>query len=75
VVFNGLTTIAGFGALLIADHRGVWSLGLLLAIGTTMILAASLVVLPTVMRLVDRRRQAAPADQRGSADTAAAVAG
>ncbi len=54
VVFNGLTTIAGFGALLVADHRGVWSLGLLLAIGTTMILIASLVVLPTLMHLTDR---------------------
>jgi predicted RND superfamily exporter protein len=74
VVFNGLTTIAGFGALLVADHRGVWSLGLLLAIGTTMILVASLVVLPTLMHLADQRRRTAPADQRASADTVAAFA-
>ena len=75
VVFNGLTTIVGFGALLVADHRGVWSLGLLLAIGTTMTLAASLVVLPTLVHLVDRGRRLVPADQRGSADAVASAAG
>jgi len=51
VMFNGLTTITGFGSLLVAHHRGVWSLGLLLVIGSVMTLAASLVVLPTLMRL------------------------
>ena len=63
VVFNALTTIAGFGTLLIADHRGVWSLGLLLAIGTTMTLAASLVVLPTLMHLVGERRRVPATEQ------------
>ena len=33
VVRNGLTTIVGFGSLLIAAHRGIFSLGLLLTIG------------------------------------------
>ena len=51
VVFNGLTTMAGFGSLLVAHHRGVWSLGLLLVIGSAMTLIASLVVLPTLVRL------------------------
>jgi hypothetical protein len=51
VLFNGLTTITGFGSLLVAHHRGVWSLGLLLVIGSVMTLAASLVVLPTLLRL------------------------
>jgi hypothetical protein len=59
VVFNGLTTIAGFGSLLVAHHQGVWSLGLLLVIGSTMTLAASLIVLPTLVRLGERRRPAA----------------
>jgi predicted RND superfamily exporter protein len=39
-VFNGLTTMAGFGSLLVAHHRGVWSLGLLLVIGSSMTLSA-----------------------------------
>jgi uncharacterized protein len=51
VLFNGLTTMAGFGSLLVADHRGVWSLGLLLVIGSAMTLTASLIVLPTLVRL------------------------
>jgi uncharacterized protein len=51
VVFNGLTTMAGFGSLLIAHHRGVWSLGLLLVIGSATTLTAALVVLPTLVRL------------------------
>lgn len=54
VTLNGLTTIAGFGSLMVAGHRGIWSLGLLLTIGTTVSLIASLVVLPVVIRLVTR---------------------
>ena len=50
-MFNGLTTMAGFGSLLVAHHRGVWSLGLLLVIGSAMTLTASLVVLPTLVHL------------------------
>ena len=57
VVFNGLTTLAGFGSLLVAHHRGVWSLGLLLVIGSAVTLIASLVVLPTLVRLGGERRR------------------
>ena len=59
VVFNGLTTLAGFGSLLVAHHRGVWSLGVLLVIGSAMTLTASLVVLPVLVRLGDRWRSPA----------------
>src|SRR5688572_10707912 len=61
VLFNGLTTITGFGSLLVADHRGVWSLGLLLVIGSVTTLTASLVVLPTLMRLRAERLRSADA--------------
>jgi predicted RND superfamily exporter protein len=47
--------MAGFGSLLVAHHRGVWSLGVLLVIGSAMTLAASLVVLPTLVRLGGER--------------------
>jgi hypothetical protein len=66
VVFNGLTTMAGFGCLLVAHHRGVWSLGLLLVIGSAMTLTASLVVLPTLVRLGARRLRS-PADDSAPA--------
>ena len=64
VLFNGLTTIAGFGSLLVADHRGVWSLGLLLVIGSTATLTASLVVLPTLLRLAGEPLRV-PAERQG----------
>ena len=51
VTLNGLSTITGFGCLLIAHHRGMWSLGLLLTIGSATSLAASLIVLPALIRL------------------------
>ena len=64
VLFNGLTTIAGFGSLLVADHRGVWSLGLLLVIGSAATLTASLVVLPTLLHLA-REPLRVPAERQG----------
>ena len=64
VAFNGLTTMAGFGSLLLAHHQGVWGLGLLLVIGTAATLTASLVVLPVLLRLsVARPSATATADQ------------
>jgi Tfp pilus assembly protein PilF len=47
-----LTTIAGFAALIPASHHGISSLGLVLAPGGTQILIATLLVLPTLMRLI-----------------------
>jgi len=51
VTFNGLSTITGFGSLLVAHHRGIWSLGLLLTCGSLTSLVAALVVLPVLIRL------------------------
>ena len=58
VVLNGLTTLAGFGSLMVAHHRGIFGLGLLLTVGVACSLAASLVVLPLLLRLVDARQAA-----------------
>jgi hopanoid biosynthesis associated RND transporter like protein HpnN len=51
VLLNGLTTIVGFGSLMIADHRGIFGLGLLLTIGMAASLVSSLAVLPVLLRL------------------------
>ncbi|MBI3635278.1 MAG: MMPL family transporter [Candidatus Rokubacteria bacterium] len=51
VAFNGLTTLAGFGSLLVAHHRGIRSLGLLLVLGSAASLVAALGVLPVAARL------------------------
>jgi hopanoid biosynthesis associated RND transporter like protein HpnN len=57
VLLNGLTTIVGFGSLMVAHHRGVFGLGLLLTLGMVMSLLAALVVLPVLLRLVDDMRR------------------
>jgi uncharacterized protein len=72
VVFNGLTTLAGFGSLLVAHHRGVWSLGLLLVIGSATTLTVSLVVLPTLVRLRGERGRSVADDHSPAAITSAA---
>jgi predicted RND superfamily exporter protein len=73
VLFNGLTTITGFGSLLVAHHRGVWGLGLLLVIGSAMTLMASLVALPTLVCLAGERLRS-PAEDRGPVAAVTAVA-
>jgi len=55
VLVSGLTTIVGFGSLMIADHRGIFGLGLLLTLGTATSLIAALVVLPVLLRMVAAR--------------------
>jgi hopanoid biosynthesis associated RND transporter like protein HpnN len=52
VLLNALTTIVGFGSLMIAAHQGIFGLGLLLTIGSACGLVASLVVLPVVLCLM-----------------------
>ena len=56
VFVNGLSNIVGFGSLMLADHRGIFGLGLLITVGTATSLAAALVVLPVLLRLVRRRQ-------------------
>lgn len=58
MVLASLTTITGFGVLLLAQHRGIASLGLLLTIGVSNILLASLTLLPALLLLVVRWRGA-----------------
>jgi len=51
VILSWLTTIAGFGSLMVAHHHGIFSLGLLLTIGSTASVAASVLVLPVLLGL------------------------
>jgi hypothetical protein len=50
VLVAGLTTVSGFGSMMLAHHRGIYGLGLLLTLGTTASLIASLIVLPVLLR-------------------------
>jgi preprotein translocase subunit SecF len=55
-ILSALTTIAGFGALAVARHRGIHSLGVLLGIGLACVLFAALLVLAPALRWVGERR-------------------
>jgi len=57
VFVSGLTTIVGFGSLVLAQHQGIRSLGLVMALGTTTCMVAGLTVLPAILTL--RYRHAA----------------
>jgi uncharacterized protein len=60
VALSGVSTMVGFGSLMIARHQGIYSLGLLLTLGSACGLFASLIVLPVILRLITKR-VAAPA--------------
>ena len=56
VLISGLTTIAGFGSLIIADHRGIRSLGWVMAVGTATCMVAAMTLLPALLTLRERVR-------------------
>jgi hopanoid biosynthesis associated RND transporter like protein HpnN len=55
VLLNGVTTMVGFGSLMVASHQGIFSLGLLLTLGSLCGLVASLIVLPVILQLLRAR--------------------
>ncbi|HAB15980.1 MAG TPA: RND transporter, partial [Verrucomicrobiales bacterium] len=56
VLVSGLTTIAGFGSLVLAKHQGILSLGFVMALGTATCMIAGLTVLPAILTLRERRQ-------------------
>ena len=52
IIVSGLTTVAGFGSLIIARHQGIESLGLVMAVGTATCMVAALVFLPALLTLM-----------------------
>ena len=48
--FTGVTTAIGFGALVLADHRGLASLGWAMLIGSISCVVVAVVVLPALLR-------------------------
>jgi hopanoid biosynthesis associated RND transporter like protein HpnN len=55
VLASGLTTVASFGNLAFSAHTGTASMGVLLALGLCVSMAATLIVLPAWLRVADRR--------------------
>ena len=60
VLVSGLTTIAGFGSLMIAKHQGIASLGYVMAIGTATCMVAGLTFLPAVLNFIQRLEKKQP---------------
>jgi hypothetical protein len=56
VVLSFLNTLIGFGMLVFASHRGLASLGAMMALGSATCLVASVIVLPALLKLIERRR-------------------
>ena len=56
VLFSSLTTIASFGTLGFAGHRGIASMGQLLVVGVTLAVACNLLLLPALIQLRQRRK-------------------
>jgi uncharacterized protein len=66
VIVSGLTTIAGFGSLIVAQHQGIRSLGWVMATGTATCMMVAIIFLPALLNILDRsgwsmrRHQPAP---------------
>jgi hopanoid biosynthesis associated RND transporter like protein HpnN len=56
VLVSGLTAIAGFGSLILAEHRGIRSLGIIMSIGIATCMIAALTFLPALLSLIGRWR-------------------
>jgi hypothetical protein len=54
VLVSALTTMAGFGSLIVAKHQGIASLGAVMSLGTATCMIASLVLLPSILQLLSR---------------------
>ncbi|MDP6986529.1 MAG: MMPL family transporter, partial [Phycisphaerales bacterium] len=64
ILLTTATTAIGFGSLMLAEHRGVRSLAIVMVIGLLTTLVAAWTVLPAVLRLRNTRTVSLSADQR-----------
>lgn len=66
VLVSGLTTIAGFGSLMLARHRGIESLGFVMAVGVATCMIAGLTFLPALLTWVRSGKKQPSADNARS---------
>jgi hypothetical protein len=65
VVVDSLTTIVGYGALMIASHQGLQSLGRVLSIGVSCCLFTSMIMLPALLTWMSWHRADSTSQQPG----------
>jgi predicted RND superfamily exporter protein len=56
VLVKAMTTMIGFGTLMLSTERGLVGLGLILTLGVGCSMVTSLVLLPALLRLSERRK-------------------
>ncbi|MDC0274210.1 MMPL family transporter, partial [Planctomycetaceae bacterium] len=52
IVLTSLTSMIGFGSMMVASHRGLYSVGMVLVIGVGSCLLVSLVMLPALLTVL-----------------------
>jgi len=57
VMVSGLTTVAGFGSLILAKHQGIVSLGFVMSVGVIAAMLGGLVSLPALLMIMPRTRR------------------
>jgi hopanoid biosynthesis associated RND transporter like protein HpnN len=57
ILVKALTTLLGFGTLMVSRHQGLFGLGLALTLGVGFSMVGALVVLPAVLNVLSRRRR------------------
>jgi uncharacterized protein len=70
VTLAALTGIVGFGSLMISSHRGIYSLGLLVSLGISSVLIASLTTLPSLLAILGSVGRGHTAASRSYRETA-----
>lgn len=70
VMLTSVTTMVGFGSLILAQHQGLRSLGQVLTLGVLCCLVSSTTLLPALFVLWTRQRSEAPAEALVSPTTA-----
>ncbi|HVC98619.1 MAG TPA: MMPL family transporter, partial [Pirellulales bacterium] len=63
VLVDGLTTVVGFGSLMIANHRGLQSLGRVLTLGVSCCMFTSMIMLPALLTWMSRNRRGPEEDE------------
>jgi predicted RND superfamily exporter protein len=66
VLVSGLTTIAGFGSLVLARHRGIQSLGFVMGVGVATCMISGLTFLPALLTWIRADKKQPSADNARS---------
>ncbi len=75
IIHCSLTTMMGFGSMMIAAHQGLYSMGIVLTIGVGACMTVALVMLPSVLALISRKQlQQSPQLKIAEGTTVAQVA-